>query len=63
MVVLNNMDRFQLAADAIRRVPRLKGNADTLLQTLSEKLVEHRQYIHEHGEDMPEVRLWRWNES
>jgi xylulose-5-phosphate/fructose-6-phosphate phosphoketolase len=60
MVVLNNMDRFQLAMDAIRRVPRLKGKADTLLQTLSEKLVEHKQYIHEHGEDMPEVRLWRW---
>ena len=60
MVVLNNMDRFQLAMDAIRRVPRLKGKADTLLQTLSEKLVEHKQFIHEHGEDMPEVRLWRW---
>jgi xylulose-5-phosphate/fructose-6-phosphate phosphoketolase len=60
MVVRNNMDRFQLAMDAIRRVPRLKGKADTLLQTLSEKLVEHKQYIHEHGEDMPEVRLWRW---
>jgi len=60
MVVLNNMDRFQLAMDAIRRVPRLKGKADTLLQTLSEKLVEHKQYIHEHGEDLPEVRLWRW---
>src|SRR5438128_8626045 len=42
MVVLNNMDRFQLAMDAIRRVPRLKGKADTLLQTLSEKLVEHK---------------------
>jgi xylulose-5-phosphate/fructose-6-phosphate phosphoketolase len=62
MVVLNSMDRFQLATDAIRRVPRLKGNADNLLQTLSEKLVEHRQYIHEHGEDMPEVRFWRWSE-
>jgi xylulose-5-phosphate/fructose-6-phosphate phosphoketolase len=60
MVVLNNMDRFQLAMDAIRRVPRLKGKADTLLQTLSEKLFEHKQYIHEHGEDLPEVRLWRW---
>jgi len=60
MVVLNNMDRFQLAMDAIRRVPRLKGKADTLLQTISEKLVEHKQYIHEHGEDLPEVRLWRW---
>lgn len=63
MVVLNNMDRFQIAMDAIRRVPRLKENAGNLLQTLSEKLVEHRQYIHEHGEDMPEVRLWRWSES
>jgi xylulose-5-phosphate/fructose-6-phosphate phosphoketolase len=63
MVVLNNMDRFQLAMDAIRRVPRLKGNADNLLQTLSEKLVEHRLYIHEHGEDMPEVRHWRWSHS
>jgi xylulose-5-phosphate/fructose-6-phosphate phosphoketolase len=63
MVVLNNMDRFQLAMDAIRRVPRLKGKTDKLLQTLSDKLVEHRQYIHEHGEDMPEVQLWRWGQK
>src|SRR5207249_7623746 len=54
MVVLNNMDRFQLAIDAIRRVPRIKGKADSLLQILSDKLVAHREYIHEHGEDMLE---------
>jgi xylulose-5-phosphate/fructose-6-phosphate phosphoketolase len=63
MVVLNNMDRFQLATDAIRRVARLKGAADNVLQILSEKLTEHRRFIHEHGDDLPEVRSWRWRAS
>jgi xylulose-5-phosphate/fructose-6-phosphate phosphoketolase len=60
MVVLNKVDRFHLAMDAIRRVPRLKTTSDALLGVLSQKLIEHRKYIHEHGEDMPEIRDWRW---
>ncbi|HEY6349712.1 MAG TPA: phosphoketolase family protein [Candidatus Angelobacter sp.] len=60
MVVRNNMDRFQLAIDAIGRVARLKGKADEAIQLFKRKLAEHGQYIREHGEDMPEVREWKW---
>ncbi|HWG48587.1 MAG TPA: phosphoketolase family protein [Candidatus Acidoferrales bacterium] len=61
MVVLNNMDRFQLAMDAIRRVPRLKVVSDQLIATFTSKLAEHREYIRIHGEDMPEITNWRWD--
>jgi xylulose-5-phosphate/fructose-6-phosphate phosphoketolase len=61
MVVLNNMDRFQLAMDAIRRVPRLKVASDQLIATFTSKLAEHREYIRIHGEDMPEITNWRWD--
>ena len=60
MVVLNNLDRYQLALDAIERIPRLKdrvGNAKARYWTTMEK---HKLYISEHGEDLPEVRDWRW---
>lgn len=60
MVVLNEVDRFHLAMDAIRRVPRLKEVSDDLLKHLSNKLIEHSKYIREYGEDMPEIRDWRW---
>ncbi len=62
MVVRNNMDRFQLAIDTMRRVPRLKVTADPVIQLLKSKLAEHRQYITAHGEDMPEVANWRWEQ-
>ncbi|HEY6249869.1 MAG TPA: phosphoketolase family protein, partial [Candidatus Angelobacter sp.] len=61
MVVRNNMDRFQLAMDAIGRVARIKGEADQAIQLFRRKLVEHGQYIRQHGEDMPEVRDWKWS--
>ncbi len=60
MVVLNNMDRFQLAIDAIRRVPRIKVAADQALQTFHNTLAQHKAYIKVHGEDLPEVVNWRW---
>jgi xylulose-5-phosphate/fructose-6-phosphate phosphoketolase len=63
MVVLNHMDRFQLALDVIRRVPGLKGVADTALQQFSEAIQRHKVYVEEHGEDLPEVRDWRWTLS
>jgi xylulose-5-phosphate/fructose-6-phosphate phosphoketolase len=63
MVVLNNMDRYQLATDAIRRVPRLKGKADAALQAFSDKLAEHHQYTRLHGQDLPEVRDWHWTHA
>jgi len=60
MTVLNDIDRFHLAQDAIRRLPRLAARAPKLLQELDEKLSEHHRYIREHGQDMPEIRNWRW---
>ena len=60
MTVLNDIDRFHLAQDAIRRLPRLGARAPKLLQQLDEKLSEHHRYIREHGQDMPEIRNWRW---
>jgi xylulose-5-phosphate/fructose-6-phosphate phosphoketolase len=60
MAVLNDIDRFHLVADVIDRVPKLGPVAAYAKQTIRDKLIEHEQYIHEHGEDMPEVRDWRW---
>jgi xylulose-5-phosphate/fructose-6-phosphate phosphoketolase len=60
MAVLNDIDRFNLVADVIDRVPALKTRAAYGKQAIRDKLIEHEQYIHEHGEDMPEVREWRW---
>jgi len=63
MVVLNNMDRFQLAIDAIRRTQISANVAEPIIKILQGKLAEHHDYIREHGEDMPEVRDWRWTEG
>jgi xylulose-5-phosphate/fructose-6-phosphate phosphoketolase len=62
MVVMNNMDRFQLAIDAIRRLPKPPDAAQATIKLLQAKLAEHHDYVREHGEDMPEVRDWRWTE-
>ncbi|PYP89068.1 MAG: phosphoketolase [Candidatus Angelobacter sp. Gp1-AA117] len=61
MVVLNNMDRFQLSIDALRRVKPLSAKAEEAIHRFQEKLVEHRSYIRIHGEDMPEVSNWKWD--
>jgi xylulose-5-phosphate/fructose-6-phosphate phosphoketolase len=60
MVVLNRMDRFQLALDVVRRVPRLKSIADQATQRFTEMMQQHKLYVSEHGEDMPEVANWKW---
>ncbi len=60
MVVLNNMDRFQLALDVIRRVPRLHHLLDTATQRYHQTIDCHKKYISEYGEDMPEIRDWHW---
>ncbi len=60
MTVLNNMDRFQLVMDAIDRLPQTGDAGASLKQQLKGKLVEHRRYINEHGQDMPEIRNWQW---
>jgi xylulose-5-phosphate/fructose-6-phosphate phosphoketolase len=60
MVVLNNIDRYQLALDAIRRIPRLAGLVEGAIRRYEASIARHKAYIAEHGEDLPEVRDWRW---
>ncbi len=60
MAVLNDMDRFHLASDAVERLPQLGSQVAYIKQACFERLVEHNKYIRIHGEDMPEVRDWRW---
>ncbi len=60
MTVRNQIDRFDLAGDVIDRVPRFADRAAHVKQLIRDTLVEHRRYIDEHGEDMPEVRDWQW---
>ena len=61
MVVLNNLDRYQLELDAIRRVPRLSDQVEEAKERYWTAMERHKLYISEHGEDLPEVRNWRWN--
>jgi xylulose-5-phosphate/fructose-6-phosphate phosphoketolase len=63
MCVLNNIDRFQLTLDAIKRVPRLAAKADAAQQWYSEAIQRHKLYVSENGEDLPEIRNWRWTEN
>ena len=60
MVVLNNLDRYQLALDAIKRVPRLSSQVEDAVARYWTAMERHKLYISEHGEDMPEVRDWCW---
>lgn len=60
MVVRNDLDRFHLMADVIDRVPKLGPVAAYAKQAIRDKLIEHSQYIREHGEDLPEIRDWHW---
>jgi xylulose-5-phosphate/fructose-6-phosphate phosphoketolase len=60
MTVRNDLDRFHLAGDVVDRVPRLREIGGHFKQLLRNKLIEHKQYIDEYGDDMPEIRNWKW---
>ena len=60
MTVLNDLDRFHLVIDTIDRVPQTGGDGQRLKQQLSDKLIEHKQYLDKYGQDLPEIRDWRW---
>jgi xylulose-5-phosphate/fructose-6-phosphate phosphoketolase len=60
MVVLNNLDRFQLALDAITRIPRFADQVEIATARYWTAMERHKLYISEHGDDLPEVKDWRW---
>ncbi len=60
MTVLNDLDRFHLAGDVVDRVPRLREIGGHFKQFLRNKLIDHRHYVDEYGDDMPEIRNWKW---
>jgi xylulose-5-phosphate/fructose-6-phosphate phosphoketolase len=60
MTVLNELDRFHLVMDAVNRLPQTGAKGVYLKQQLADKLIEHKQYIDKHGEDLQEIRGWSW---
>ena len=63
MTVLNELDRFHLVMDTIDRLPQTGVKGAALKQQLKNKLVEHKGYINKHGQDMPEIRDWKWGDT
>jgi xylulose-5-phosphate/fructose-6-phosphate phosphoketolase len=61
MVVMNDLDRFHLMGDVIDRAPSLGSRLAHVKQFIRDKLIDHKRYVREHGEDMPDIREWRWN--
>ena len=62
MRVQNNIDRFNLVIDTVKRLPQLGNTAAYVIQEMRDKLIEHRQYITTYGQDLPEVREWKWTD-
>ena len=63
MRVQNDIDRFDLVIDTVKRLPQLGNTAAYVIQEMRDKLVEHKQYITTYGQDLPEVREWKWTDS
>ena len=63
MTVLNELDRYHLAGSVVDRVPRLAKIAAHFKQMLRDKLVDHHHYVREHGDDMPDVKDWKWGQQ
>lgn len=63
MTVLNDMDRFHLVQDVIERLPQLGDKCAYLKQEMQDKLIDHKCYINKNGEDMPEIKNWKWNDK
>jgi xylulose-5-phosphate/fructose-6-phosphate phosphoketolase len=61
MVVRNDLDRYHLAFDALDRVANLGSAAAYAEQAFRDKLIEHRRYVAEYGDDRPEIRDWQWS--
>jgi len=63
MVVLNDLDRFHLVGDVFDRVPHLSPRTAYAKQWVRDKLIEHKQYIVRYGQDLPEIRDWKWGQG
>jgi xylulose-5-phosphate/fructose-6-phosphate phosphoketolase len=63
MCVMNDLDRFHLVNDVIDRVPSLGPRAAYAKQAINDKLIDHKEYISRHGDDMPEITGWSWGQT
>ena len=63
MTVMNDLDRYHLVQDVVNRIPKLGADGDKLNQLMTSKLIEHKKYIDKYGQDMPEIRNWKWNKD
>ena len=60
-ICVYQIDRFNLVKDAIMHLPQLGNKGSFLIQKMNDKLVEHKQYIAEYGQDLEEIRNWEWH--